>query len=168
MTHTMRSDRKVRRFVGTVLGAAVVVGISALAPSASAQVEPALTLSPTTVMPGETFTLTATGCVVEGVPQEELAVVWIYEFDLLGGVLPTDAEGTATATGTADASHAPELRIGASCVRTTVEGPEAIVFRYETQFLAVVVPTTTTSTSTSPTTSGTAPAAVVAAPAFTG
>ena len=168
MTHTMRSDRKVRRFVGSVLGAGVVVGISALAPGAGAQAEPTLTLSPLTVAAGEDFTLTATGCSLEGVPQEELAVVWIYEFDLFGGVLPTDDEGTATATGTADASHAPELRIGASCVRTTVEGPEAVVFRYEPQFLTVVVPTTTTSTTTSPATSGAAPAAVAAAPAFTG
>lgn len=137
-----------RRRAGTIaLGLAATLALTGVAPTAAGagplpEPPPAppgatLTVAPDAVVAGEDFTLTATGCTADGVPQDELEVVWVFDWDMYGGTLPTDAEGTASVTGTADASHAPELRLGASCLQTSLPEQEQLLFRYETVILTV-------------------------------
>lgn len=163
-------SRKVR--LGLLAGGlALVAGSAATVLPASAQVSPTLTVDPAVIAVGESADITATGCVQEGTPQEDLYVVFSAEGE--GGpgseAIPTNAEGTATFnTGNAPEGAEGVYPITATCVVDNGEGFDP-VFEYEVASLTVVTDrTTTTTTTAAPTT--TAPAAVAATvtPAFTG
>jgi hypothetical protein len=159
--------------LGLLTGGLALVGTgSLLVGSAGAQASPTLSITPETITVGQSATLLATGCVAEGVAQEDLFVV--FSAGEGGNPIPTDETGSASFdTGPAPVEAIGSYTVTADCVLDDgVEDPE-VLFTYEQSPVLTVVaaaPTTTsTSTTMAPTT--TAPAAAspaVVTPAFTG
>ena len=157
---TTRSLAVVAGAVTLASGAVVLPGV------ANAQaIEPTFSATPTTVVPGDVVTFTATGCAgTDEYPQDDLSVIVA---NIGGGVqLSTDETGTASGPWTVEAGFGPgQYEFTATC-GAEVEGDFVPLFDYESTVTLTVAAPATTSTTTAP-----APAAAAAAtvtPAFTG
>lgn len=169
MTPTL--PRLARR--GLLAGAvALAVGTVGPATFAGAQPTPSFTLDPATIAVGESSTITATGCVDEGVDQALLFVALTVEHDGESSTEPlaTDPDGTVVfPSGEAPPEAVGTYALSASCVIIDGESTE-VVFDYDGPVVLTVVaaaPTTTT-TAAGPTTTAAAAEAATVSPSFTG
>jgi len=157
-----RSTSFARRAALLSVGVALVALGVGLAP-VDAQSAPVFSVSPSSATVGDTLTLSASGCVAEGVDQADLEVfVYVEGFDI-GDSFPTDADGAMSfVTPPLDADTAGEQYVfAATCTDLSGEEP-VVVFRYD-QIVTVSVAAPATATTTP------APAAPIAvAPSFTG
>ena len=156
------------RRAGTFAAAsALAVGgsVALFATGAGAQVDPTFSITPTSAVVGDTVTLTATGCVADGVLQEDLFVQVIVDGDAIG-FLPTDADGTAVQAAIPEDTDIGTSVFTANCVQAIGEDDYDVVFAY-TQSVSVTV-TAATPTTEPPAEDTGAATAVAASPAFTG
>ncbi len=113
-----------------------------------------LTVTPSTIAVGESAEFVATGCVAEGIPQEELVVIFFINGDFWDGEF-TDEDGTAvTSIGPAGEEDVGVYEISAFC---GWDPEEEIMFFYDPTPLTILdvhptPPTTTPPTTTPPTT----------------
>jgi hypothetical protein len=154
-----------KRTIGLTAGSlALVAGAIVVPGMADAQaVDPTFSATPTTVVPGDVVTFTATGCVgTLEYPQDDLSVIVA---NIGGGVqLSTDEAGTASGPWTVEAGFGPgSYEFTATC-GADVEGDFVPLFDYETTVTLTVGAPATTSTTAAPA----AATATATRPAFTG
>ena len=159
------------RSLAVAAGALALAGGAVVVPGmAGAQAsDPQFSATPTTVVPGDVVTFTATDCSgTEQYPQDDLSVIVA---NIGGGVkLSTDETGTASGPWTVAAGFGPGTYVFTATCGADVGADFVPLFTYDTTVtLTVGAPSPTTA----PTTPTTAPAAVAAkaattSPAFTG
>ncbi len=155
----------VKRTLGLTAGSLALVAGAIVAPGlADAQaVDPTFSATPTTVVPGDVVTFTATGCAgTEEYPQDDLSVIVA---NIGGGVkLSTDETGTASGPWTVEAGFGPGEYVFTATCGADVGDDFVPLFDYETTVTLTVGAPATTSTTAAPA----AAAATATAPAFTG